>query len=324
MSKNGSKKETIFTLWLKENPEVLQEIIGLSIEKMRMEYNNGSQRVDLHGVNRERKIDILVECQVTTADEDHLAKTKDLINNTAEGCVIWIASRFRKNSLTKEIKELLQNSPRKYINFFALEINPDVIELTNLLNSKFELDVLENLELIQKIEQPLKLVDCYFQMPLTHIGKAFIGEMQYDLNREDELKEYMLEQLCKRMPYYLNFHSSKKHFQHSRVMQIGAGMDEVLYHCSARDTRNRAFVEIRFGYSKSDLYEAFKDKGELLRKEIHPLIQFNDNNRSIGYYISSNTNDIRGIVHSLIEVFEKQIQFFSRYTYGKKGPNDPS
>lgn len=324
MSKNGSKKETIFTLWLKENPEVLQKIIGFSIEKMRMEYNNGSQRVDLHGVNRERKIDILVECQVTTADEDHLAKTKDLINNTAEGCVIWIASRFRKKSLIKEIKELLMNSPRKYINFFALEINPGVIELTNLLNGKFELDVLEHLEIIQKIEQPLKLVDCYFQMPPTHIGKAFIGEIQYDLNREDDLKEYMLEQLCKRMPYYFNFHSSKKHSKHSRVMQIGAGLDEVVYHCSARDTRNRAFVEIRFGTSKSDYYDGFKDKGELLRKEIHPLIKFNDNNRSIGYYTSSNSNDIRGIVNSLVDIFEKQIQFFSPYTYGRKRLEDPA
>lgn len=84
MSKQGSKKETIFTLYLKENPEVIQKIIGIQIEKMRMEYNNGSQRVDLHGVNKESKIDIFVECQITTADEDHFLKTKDLINNTAK------------------------------------------------------------------------------------------------------------------------------------------------------------------------------------------------------------------------------------------------
>lgn len=322
MSKQGSKKETIFTLFLKENPEVIQEIIGLPIEKMKMEYNNGSQRVDLHGVNNESKIDIFVECQITTADLDHLAKTKDLINNTAEGYVIWIASKFRKSSFIEEIKELLRNCPRKYINFFAVEIDPEVIERIKLLNSQYELDVLENLELIHEIKQPLKLVDSHFQMPPTHIGKAYIGEAQYDFNREDDVKEYFLDRLCERMPYYLNFHSSKKHSQNSKVMQIGAGLDEVMYHCSVRDMRNRAFVEIRFGRSKENWYQAFKNKAESLKREIHPLIRFNDNNRSIGFYTTSFLNDIPEIVSELVAVFEKFINYFSQYTYGKKGIKD--
>lgn len=322
MSKQGSKKETIFSLYLKENPEVIQKIIGIQIEKMRMEYNNGSQRVDLHGVNKESKIDIFVECQITTADEDHLAKTKDLINNTAEGYVIWVASKFRKSSFIEEIKELLRNSSRKYINFFAVEIDSEVIERIKLLNKKYELDVLENLELIHEIEHPLKLVDSHFQMPPTHIGKAYIGEAQYDLNRGDDVKEYFLDHLCERMPYYLNFHSSKKHSQNSKVMQIGAGVDEVMYHCSVQDVRNRAFVEIRFGFSKDEWYQAFKNKAESLRKDIHPLIRFNENKRSIGYYITSEPKDIPRIVDCLVEVFEKFINYFSQFTYGKKGIKD--
>jgi len=322
MSKQGSKKETIFTLYLKENPEVIQKIIGIQIEKMRMEYNNGSQRVDLHGVNKESKIDIFVECQITTADEDHFLKTKDLINNTAEGYVIWIASKFRKRSFIEDIKELLRNSPRKYINFFAVEIDSEVIEHIKLLNKQYELDVLGNLELIHQIKQPLKLVDYYFQMPPSHIGKAYIGEAQYDFNREDDVKDYMLDQLCERMPYYLNFHSSKKHSQNSKVMQIGAGLDEVMYHCSVHDVRNRAFVEIRFGPSKEDWFHAFENKAESLRREIHPLIRYNDNKRSIGFYTTVNQNDIPRTVSILVEVFEKFINYFSQFTYGKKGIKD--
>ncbi|MCM3570488.1 MULTISPECIES: hypothetical protein [Bacillaceae] len=322
MSKQGSKKETIFTLYLKENPEVIQKIIGIQIEKMRMEYNNGSQRVDLHGVNKESKIDIFVECQITTADEDHFLKTKDLINNTADGYVIWIASKFRKNSFIEEIKELLRNSPRKYINFFAVEVDPEVIERIKLLNRQYELDVLKNLDIIHQIKQPLKLVDYYFQMPPTHIGKAYIGEAQYDFDREDDVKDYMLDQLCELMPYYLNFHSSKKHSQNSKVMQIGAGLDEVMYHCSVHDVRNRAFVEIRFGPSKEDWFHAFVNKAESMRREIHPLIHFNDNKRSIGFYATANPNDIPRTVSILVEVFEKFINYFSQFTYGKKGIKD--
>lgn len=322
MSKQGSKKETIFTLYLKENPEVIQKIIGIPIEKMKMEYNNGSQRVDLHGVNKDSKIDIFVECQITTADEDHLEKTKDLINNTAEGYVIWVASKFRKSSFIEEIKELLRNCPRKYINFFAVEIDPEVIERIKILNSQYELDVLKNLEFIHQIKQPLELVDSYFQMPPTHIGKAYIGEAQYDFNREDEIKDYMLDQLCEKMPYYLNFHSSKKHSQNSKIMQIGAGLEDAMYHSSIQDVRNRTFVEIRFGRSKENWYQYFKGKEDVLRREIHPLIHFHDNNRSIGFYTTSDLNDIPEIVSNLVTVFEKFINYFSQYTYGKKGIKD--
>ncbi|WP_019155441.1 hypothetical protein [Robertmurraya massiliosenegalensis] len=322
MSKQGSKKETIFTLFLKEHPEIIQEIIGIPIEKMKMEYNNGSQRVDLHGVNKEKKIDIYVECQITTADMNHLEKTKDLINNTAEGYVIWIAAKFRKDSYIKEIQELLRNSPRKYINFFAVEIHPDVVELLKYLNNQYELDVLTNLKVINKIQQPLRLVADHLKMPPTHIGKAFIGERQYDFSREDEIKDYLLDQLLERMPYYLNFHNSKKHLQNSKVMQIGGGLDEVIYHCAVRDVRNRAFVEIRFGRSKEEWYQSFKDREDLLRREIHPLIRFNENNRSIGVYLSPNPNDVPGVVMKLVDVFERFIKYFSQYTYGNKRIKD--
>ena len=322
MSKLGSKTETIFSLFLKENAQVFQEIIGLPIEKMKLEYNNGSQRVDLYGVNKKKKIELFVECQIKTADQNHFEKTKDLINNNAEGYVVWIASGFRKKHFIEEIKELLRNSPRKYINFYAVEIHPEVIEHLKMLNEQYELDVLANLKVIHEVKQPLKLVDYYFQMPPTHIGKAYIGEYHYDFNREDDMKAYLLDKLCERMPYFLNFHNSKKHLENSKVMQIGAGLDEVIYHCSVCDVRNRAFVEIRFGQSKVQWYQSFKHKIKLLEIEIHPLIRFNEKNRSIGVYFSSNLNEVSGVVRSLVEVFEKFIRYFSQYTYGKKSIND--
>lgn len=315
MSKQGSKKEMIFNLFLKEYPEVIRHIVGISIERIKLEYNSGAQRVDLHGINSDMKIDIYIETQITTADEDHLAKTIKLISNTAEGYVIWIASRFRKVQYLKEIKNYLKSNPGKYINFYAVEINPEVLECLIWSNKQYELDVLNNLEEINKINKPLKIVDFYNQMPTHHIGNAYTGDVEYDFNREDDIKAYFLDKLCEQIPYYLNLHSTKKHAKNCRIMQIGAGMDGVMYHCAAIDRRNRAFVEIRFNDSKESWYKAFKSKRNYIRREIHDSICFNDNNRIIGFYLSSNPKDVQKDVEVLVDMFEKFINFFTQYTY---------
>lgn len=91
-----------------------------------------------------------------------------------------------------------------------------------------------------------------------------------------------------------------------------------MYHSSVCDTRNRAFVEIRFGYGKEEWYKLFKEQGDTLRKEIHPLVRFNDKNRSIGFYITAKNDDVQKTVYNLVEVFEKFIRYFSVYTYGRK------
>ncbi|WP_368901906.1 hypothetical protein [Oceanobacillus oncorhynchi] len=318
MSRNGTKRETIFTLYLKKYHNVLEEIIGIPIERITMEYNNGSHRIDLHGVNKEKKIEIFVECQITPSDLNHLNQIKDLINDTAEGYVIWIASKFRKSTYLEEVKEMLQNNPRKYINFFAIEIDPSVIQSVKQLDKQYELEVFTNLNIINDIPNPLNLVDYYLQMPPTHIGQAFIGEQQYDFARDDDIKDYFLDKLLERMPYFLNFHSTKKSSLNSKIMQIGAGLGGVMYNCSAQDTKNRAFVEIRFERSRTDWYEYFKKNEVLLRREINQLLLYNDYRRSIGYYIDVKPGDVVETVNFLVNVFERFIIFFSTYTYGGK------
>lgn len=319
MSKMGSKKETIFTLYQKKYPKCIEDIIGLSIEGIKTEVDKGSKKIDLYSINKRKKIEIYVENQLKPSDrKDHLEqKVKPLIDGISEGYVIWTATKFRKEHI-EEVKQLLRNNPQKYINFYFAEIHPGVLHRLDYLNSLYELDVWDNLNILNDVENQLSLVDKHEQMPPNHFGKAFVGECHYDFTREDDIKEYMVEQLRERIPYFLNFHGGKKHSQYDRILKVGAGLSDVMYFCSAFDVRYRAFTEIRFGLSKVNWYHEFKSYEHILRKEISPSIHFNDKNRTIGVYFKSDKNEIPKVIDEIADVFEKFILYFSPYTYGSK------
>ncbi|MQR93697.1 hypothetical protein [Fictibacillus phosphorivorans] len=318
MSKQGSKKEAIFTLYQKKYPKCLEDIIGFPIEGIKTEVDKGSKKIDLYGFNKKKKLELYVENQLKPSDiKDHIEqKIKPLINGISEGYVIWTATKFRAEHI-EEVKLLLKSHPQKYINFYAVEIHPEVLNCINYLNNLYELDVWDKLNILNEIDSKLKTVDKYEQMPPNHIGKAFIGEYLYDFTREDDVKEYMIEQLRERIPYFLNFHGGKKHSQYDRILKIGGGLSDITYLCSAFDFRYRAFTEIRFGLSKASWYYAFKIHEYNLKREIDRNISFNDTNRTIGVYIKSNGNDIPKVTDGLVDIFERFILYFSPYTYGK-------
>jgi hypothetical protein len=319
MSKEGSKKEFILTLYLKKYPEIIEDLIGIPIEGVRTEVSSGAKYIDLYAVNRDRKVEIYVENQIKPSDRSNHLKTKltPLINNIAEGYLIWIAPKFQKEHI-EEVKKLLRENPQKYINFYAAETQQGVLKRVEYLNTLYELDVWQKLDIINEVNHKFNLVDRYIRMPKSHIGKAYIGEYQYDFSRDDDIKEYLAEQLCKNIPCFLNFHIQKKHLLNDRILKIGAGLGEVTYFCSALDMRSRAIVGIRFEHSKQVWYQYFKQNEMLLLKNIGFNICFNDKYRTISYHFRSNRENIPAIVDHIVEVFEKFILFFSPFTYGRK------
>ena len=319
MSKQGSKKEFIFTLFLKKYSGCLGDLIGLPIEGIKIEKKIGSKRIDLYAINLDRKIEVFVENQLKPSDRsDHLKdKIIPLINNIAEGYVIWIASKFQKKHID-EIKCLISENPQKYINFYAVEVQQEVLKRIEYLNTLYELEVWNNLSIINEVDEKVKLLDCHIQMPQTHMGKVSTRENVYDFKIDYDTKEFLAAKLCEKLPQLLNVHTDKKHSLYNKFLTYGAGLGEVTYFCSAFDARHRATVGIRFEYSKVELYRYFKQNRELLIEKISPNLRFNDEDRTISYHIKSNRVNIPEIVDHLVGVFQKYILFFSPYTYGKK------
>ncbi|GIN59589.1 hypothetical protein J8TS2_39080 [Lederbergia ruris] len=94
MSK-GRKEEAILTLYLKKYPRVIEELIGISVDQIKIEERVGGKRIDFYGINRERRIEIFLENQVGPSDKcnHQLEKVTPLINNFSEGYLLYLASK---------------------------------------------------------------------------------------------------------------------------------------------------------------------------------------------------------------------------------------
>jgi len=320
MGRNNSIEEAIFTLYLKKYPEVIEDVIGLPIEGIKIEENVGGKRWDFYAVNRGRRIEIIVENQKKKSDKNnHLSnKITPIINNISEGYILWIAKEFKKDHID-EIIELLRNNPHKYINFYAIEIQPKVLNCIKYLNNCYELDIWDELDIINKIEEKVKVIAYHLQMPETHIGRAYIEENHNDFESDYSIMKYMMRKICEGIPYYPNAHYSKKILQDNKQITYGGGIGSVTYFCSIPSKKRRDFVVgIRFEWSVSIAYQYFKEKEELLKERISPKIYFDDKNRKINLSIKTNRHNFPVIADQIVEMLERFILFFSPYTYGGK------
>ncbi|RIW32675.1 hypothetical protein D3H55_12375 [Bacillus salacetis] len=312
MSKNGSDKERIFSLsQLHQNAKVLTEVIGFKLHEIRLEKSFGTTKVDIYAIDPERKLEIFCECQVNSSDETHLQKILDLIDAMKEGIIVWCVLSFKDEHL-KIVKDKVRNARQKYINFYAVKITEEIITKLEWLNRLYRLHVIENLGVLNHIERPLNLIDKIETIPTTFVGEAWLGERQYDTNKNDEVIEYMLNRFREIIPYYPNFYYEKKPQRYGPKIHIGAGISGVTYVCSLRSRRNVAYAEIHFDKSRKDLFEEFSLHLQAMQKYIHPALRIKD--RKIGVYFRPfNSHD--ETIDQIGKILGKMIEYFSPYTF---------
>ncbi|MCC3359492.1 hypothetical protein [Bacillus sp. REN16] len=334
MSKDKARRETYLKIHSKLFPEHLSKIIGEEIVEssikceLRMfksDVNKNGKPIDLYGITRERGIKVYVEFQIGPSDIcNHFEKKiKPIIQNIQDGIVIWVAADFKPGHITL-VKELLKTYPYKLINFYAVQINPRVLDLLSHFKRGDDLHVYYQLDMINRIGlPPLSLVDDFaLQNPPTYIAMPFKEEENtyYFSNCVDE-NRYLLTKLRKVINYYLNFHTEKESVV-NKALRVSAGKDSIYYDATVCDNAGKGFVKICFGKSYSKWYQTFKTNNNILKERISPDIYFNDGKRTISYYLPSSLNNIPEVVDNLIEVYERFILFFSPFTYGRRNPTE--
>ena len=323
MPKQRSEKEMILNLYFKKYPDVLERILGVDLSQIELEIPHGRKKIDFYAVSKHKRVEVFVEIQLTQSDEAHLKeKIMPILQSLQEGIVVWTALRFDQKHLSA-VKAFLKANPQKYINFYGLELHPDVMQELERLNHIDTLDIWSNLWRINKVAQPLKLVYRNEQMPNTHIGRAYVGEYRYDFNRMEDVKKCLMEYLRKHLAFYPNIHKTKKHSAHSLTISLGAGISGAVYQISCRNQQGKAFVGIHFDKSREDMYRRFCLHKFLITKKVHSNIVME--NRSLRVYFEPYA-DLFDTMAEIKDVLEKFIQFFSPYLHGsvERLPNDLS
>jgi hypothetical protein len=309
--------ELFLSLFMMKRKDLLEDILGMSLDKIDLEINNGRKKIDFVATNAQRRLMIYIENQKKPSDRAHLKdKVKSIIFGLQEGIVVWISPKFNVKHIA-EVKDLLNHSKHKYINFYAIEISSELLLELEGLNEIDQLEIWSKLGSLDKIIEPYRVFYKQENIPKSHLGKSYI-QYHKDLDRIEDVQGFLLEHLRKTTPEFLNIHTSKKFNESNRSISIGGGKDGITYKCSSRDCRNRAYVKLCFDNNRRDVFNKFKVLLPLMQRQIHPFVIMEK--RSIGVFFPP-LPDLLGTASQIAEIFGKMIRFFSPLIYGNEDIN---
>ncbi|MEL4026688.1 hypothetical protein [Lysinibacillus endophyticus] len=311
MSKNGSMKENILSIFLKENPQLLSDTLGFQVNNITLEQRIAYNHIDVRGVDSKRRIPVIIEVQVTKANKKYLNRVIEMIEKNNESVIVWIAKSFDEEIL-EELKKWFESHQKEFVDFYAITFHEDTIAVLEKLNEMYRLDIYKNFYLLRELNPLLTVELVNLQIHPSHCGQINTNLSPPDLNRTEDVKRAMLQVLRSKIPYFLNFHYDKKTNQNDRILTCGAGKSGIIYRCSAKDVRNLAFVELYFDKAEKDWYEAFKSIEIELIDTIHQDLCFKK--RRIGVYFEAKES-YEQTFEEIAVIFKKIIDGFSPYIY---------
>lgn len=314
MSRNGSMKEAILGIYLKERPDIISEVLGFEVHHLALEQKHGAYHVDVKAVDKKRRIPVLFELQVTQATANYLTRLKHLVVINPEAVIVWVARSFDE-AILNELQLWLNEKQPAYTDFYAITLNEYALTILQQLNDMYKLHIYDNLHLLNKIEPLLSIMLQSKRIPMNHCSHQSVEPIKLNPKITQDIKRALLLWLREKLPFYLNLHYDKKMNQYDHLLTIGAGKYGVAYRCSATDRRGKAFVELYFDKSLSKEYQAFKLQQEQLREKIHPDLTFDK--RRIGvYFTPASTHE--QTFEQITTIFRNMIKVFSPHFYGGK------
>ncbi|WDH83358.1 hypothetical protein [Paenibacillus urinalis] len=314
MSKNGSEKEFILTLFLLKYPEYLEDLIGQKLELAEAEVPIGRRKVDLYAINVSRRLPIFIESQVNQSDQRHLEKVLEILDGTSEGTIIWIASGFNEGYLQR-VRSYMKSHKHKYIDFYALRLHEQAILWASDLNKLHKLEVWGKLHCIRdSTYPPLELYDSYSQVPSTHTGRIIV-KTKYDFKRTEDVKQYMLEKLRGYVPHLTNVWKAKKHNSHDCQLSLGGGRNGVNFKLSAHNKYGQASIYLHFDQSQAELYHSYESKIQELQANIHPVLVAKDRKIGLGFHPQDELDDT---IRRLANILERMLKVMGPELYWGK------
>jgi hypothetical protein len=314
MSKSGTKKENLLSIFLKEYPQLLSDALGFKVDNVVLEQRHAHRNIDIRAVDSKRRIPLLIEVQLTKANTAYLNRMLEMIERYNESVIVWISKSFDEEILD-ELRKWFSLHQKEFVDFYAISLHEDTIAVLKRLNEMYSLDIYKNFYLLRELNPLLNVELVNLQIHPSHCGQINTNPSLPDFDRTEDVKRAMLQVLRSKIPYFLNFHYDKKTNQNDRILTCGAGKSGIIYRCSAKDVRNLAFVELYFDNAEKDWYEAFENIADELRKSVYPDLTFGK--RRIGVYFKPKESNEQTF-EEIARIFKNMIDGFSPYIYEVK------
>ena len=113
-------EEKNLSVWVSDNIDRLNNVLGLDIEILSREEFVHSFRIDLAGTENYSQMPVIIENQFGRSNHDHLGKLITYSAAKEAGIIIWIANEFKVAH--KEAIEWLNKISPQDLSFYAIEL----------------------------------------------------------------------------------------------------------------------------------------------------------------------------------------------------------
>lgn len=316
------ERENIFSLYQVLFPEILSSLIGTSIKHLIQEVPLNRRKIDVYGWAEEINENIFVEIQFGKADNRHLEKVKEIINDIETGIVIWESSSFAgREHFIEEVMKLVKGL-EKSADVLFVEINPDVIPILEQLASLYPLDLISNLHLLTKVIEPLKIIAKYEGTGAGGEYKEAHGLRQQELIQLETrplstrlgANKYILRSIRKKMWYYPASYRGKSRMD-TNALVFGAGNGN-MFEISIRDSFSH--VKLRIPNKNVSTCVQVKMDKMMIEKRIGYRINFKEERTSyiVDVPILSSAKRPRiEVLDEVVLVFKAFVEFFTKYFF---------
>lgn len=317
----NEERENLFALYQVIHPVVLSNLVGTEISDLEQEVSLGGKKVDICGWAEEIKQKVYVEVQLIPADNRHLEKVKEIINEIEQGIVIWEALSFvRREHLIEEVIEFAKGL-KKPVDVLFVKINPDVVPILEQLAELYPLDVIPSLSRLSMVSEPLRRIREYKGREEQREGQLIRqkGIIEPYIHEPIVLSTRLVANLCvvekirQEIWYYPGAYRAKSRLD-TNAITFGAG-DGNTFEISIRDTYSR--VKLRIASKNKNTFTQIKLKKTIFEDRIGYKLNFREKGSSsiVDSSVSSFERPRNEVVDEIVELFKRFVDIFTEYLY---------
>lgn len=312
MGRYNVESEYIFNLYQAFNTRLFEDELGVKIQGLVLEeYYCKSIKVDLYGKELTKNKDIFFEVQLDSTFKSHRDKVKRIIDIIDAGIVIWEAVDFdKKDKIINQVIRYASDSGKK-VDFYAVEINKEILPLINKIRQVHVLKVMEAINRLKSVKHPIQIISKYECIPRIELkGLRDKGDIEvHDLGTRGGVNRYLLQKIRTTIPYYPGVYRQKTNLD-SNTLTIGALNSNTYF---LGESRRNFFVELRFSKANAKILQEIYEDREVIEPKIGYPLEFNRENLKVGVYFSKRTNDKEETLTLLVYVLERFIKNFTDY-----------
>jgi hypothetical protein len=270
-------KENYLNLFITiTNKEAIEDIVSERVESLKWEYYYKSKMIDIFGKSESCK-SIFVENQITFADDRHLDSVSEVIdkapNNSA---VIWGATGFSPE-IMKVVSNMIHKVKDKKVEFYAVEVNSNVLPILEKLDNMHVLQVMDNLKLLNALETYNDIFDKYVS---TCTGVT--DTVQYKFERitdRERTNAYIINELRSRVKYP-NIFREKRTIDINKI-RYGLGRTGIDMELVFSNRNRESYVSCQFSKLTEDIFQEVVKRKNRLEDKIGNDVTCDDLNMRI-------------------------------------------